>query len=524
MSVIVILLSILASLGASITYFSFVFHTPSQTINLGATHYWEDYMYYISQFTQGAHGAWLNHAMYTEEAIPPTLLHEPNILLGKIGGIFHLTSMDTYNIGSIVLVFLFLILTYYCLKKLFPKPIYAIPAFLFFLFSASLMNRLPDGAPYRFFPFLLWNTPHYMFERLNMPPHYLIINILFLLSLLLLFTRHQKAWMNMTILGMLFALTILHPVASTLLVGTYWLTTICWKDHRDWKKTWFLTTGYLFGICYLASLYFTNNFGALMIVEAQWQDRTNLPFLLKSIGPIVPFAMLGMLFRLKKASAIERFGIILLPGVYITFLLPISEHLGISNARLLFPAQYLFWGWFAGVGLYETAGWLKSFVTYKKEVVVALLFSVFFISVAPTIIWELQQKLAIADAATGSMYYLPKTTYTAFQFLEQTFPYDALVVGNPLSFMDTRIPALSGHKTITGQRYATIKYEEKKAKVNALFSLSLSQDDALVWLTSHHVTYVLFTQYDGDVSAFQSHYPFLTPIFSTPTATVFKIQ
>jgi hypothetical protein len=104
--------------------------------------------------------------------------------------------------------------------------------------------------------------------------------------------------------------------------------------------------------------------------EAEWQVRTTLFFLLKSIGPIMPFASLGMLFRFKKATAIERFGIILLLGTYITFLLPISERLGISNARLLFPAQYLFWGWFAMVGMYESAARLELYVQYKKNVII----------------------------------------------------------------------------------------------------------------------------------------------------------
>ncbi|MFH0749480.1 MAG: hypothetical protein V1917_01020 [Candidatus Gottesmanbacteria bacterium] len=520
----VIVLSILASLAASTTYLSFVFHTPPQTVNLGVTHYWEDYMYYLSQFTQGARGAWLNHAMFTEEGVAPTLLHYPNILLGKIGGIIHLNPMDSYNISIIVLSCIFLIFTYYCLKKLFPKPIYAFPAFLFFLFSASFMNRLPDGALYRFYPYQLWNTPHYMFDRIGTLPHYLVINILILLSLVFLFTRHTKIWITILTVCVFCMVTILQPVAITLIIGTYWLTSVVWKDNKDWKKVGFLTVGYLFGTLYLTFLYFTNHYVNSMASEAQWQVRTIFPFLMKSIGPILPFAVLGIVFRWKKTTSIERFGMILIPGAYLTFLLPVSGHFGISNARLLFSAQYLFWGWFAAVGLFELAERLKHVVRYKKNTIIGLLFFVFFISVAPTIVWELQQKIPPATTYTDPLYFLPKSISNAFTYLSTQKPLSSLVLANPSSRMDMLVPVLGGHRTITGPQYATQNLPEKKAEVIKFFALEMEENETRRWLQSHHINFVLFTVYDGDRNAFQRTYPFLVPLFSSKTATVYGIN
>lgn len=477
-------------------------------------------MYYVSQFAQGAHGAWLNHAMFTEESLPPTLLHYPNIMLGKIGFLFHLAPMDSYNISIMVLSCLFLLCAYTCLIKLFPTPRYALPAFLFFLFSTSFMNRLPEGSPYPFFPFQLWNTPHFVFMRIGSLPHYLVMNIFFLVLLVLLFTQNKK---HIYIIPASCMLTILQPIAATLLVVTYGLATLFWKNSRDWKKIGILTIGYLMGGLYLTSLYFTNDYVHSMAGEAQWQVRTNLLFLLLSIGPIVPYAVFGMIFRYKKASAIERFGMILLPGVYIAFLLPISEHIGMSNARLLFPAQYLFWGWFGAVGLFELAERLKHVVRYKKNTIIGLLFFVFFISVAPTIVWEFQQSLPPEHHYTDPHFFLPTSTYTAFLYLSEQ-PSVSLILANPTTRMDILIPAISGQRTITGLRYTTPHLEEKRNNAMLFFAMKMEKDKAKHYIESHHMTHILFTNRDGDKEAFERSYPFLSPVFSTVTAVVYQMN
>jgi hypothetical protein len=261
-----------------------------------------------------------------------------------------------------------------------------------------------------------------------------------------------------------------------------------------------------------------------MTGEAQWQVRTTIPFLLKSIGPIVLYAALGILFRLKKAAPIERFGIILLPVAYLSFLLPISERIGISNARLLFPAQYLFWGWFAAVGLYETAEWLKSFVTYKKNIIIGLLFLIFFISASPTIIWELQQKVPDTSIYQNPLYFLPKPIYDAFIYIQKQKPLSSFVLANPSSGLDILVPVVSGHRTITGLRYTTVHLTEKRKEVVQFFTLGMDSTTALHWLQLHKVSFVLFTLYDGDKEVFQQRYPFLTPVYSTPTGAVYQMN
>jgi len=523
--IIVIVLTFLVTLATNATYLTYVLHTPKSTINLGVTHYWEDYMYYVSQFSQGAHGNWLNHSLFTEETIAPTLLHFPNILLGKIGGLFHLSPMDSYQISCIILLCLFLLLSFYCMKKLFKKSTYALPAFLFFTFSASLMNRLPETAPEPFYPFQLWNTPHYMFDRFTQLPHYFVMNMCFLVVLLFLFGKAKNTWFAIGTGVCMLSMTILQPIVATLTLGTAILTASIQKEHSLWKNIGIISIGYFVGIAALIRLYMTNSYVQTMTSEAGWQVLTTLPFLLKSIGPILPFAIVGIIAKLKKAAAIERFGMILLVGSYTTFLIPeIPRFLKFSNARLLFSAQYLFWGWFAAIGLFTLAQYIGRCVVVKKQIIISVLFFLFFSSVTPTIIWEIQHRLPDTAIYQNELYFLPKTTASAFTYLDKQVPYQDIVLANSDSHMNMLVPVLSGHKTMLGPAYATINASMKGKEIHAFFTLTMDEETARQWVRAHHISYILYTVTDGYAGSFAQHYPFLEKVFSSDTATVYKVK
>jgi len=521
----VFVISVIFSFLSNITYILLTLQTPHGMINLGVTHHWEDYMYYISEFKQGAIGYWFTHNLYTEEYSRPTLVHWSNVLLGKIGGVIHLLPTDMYNISVIIFSFIFLLLGYYYLKKFFPIPNYAFSAFLFFLFSEPLMNKLPITEPVQFYPYELWNTPHYMFHRIGVLPHYLIVNIMWLFIVMSSFSIHKqnKIIRTLTIICMFFV-TIFQPVIATLLLGIYTIAMVGKKKEKYWKQIISLAIGYIPGITYMGWLYLIDPYVTGMTGEAQFQVRTTIPFLLKSIGPIVPFALFGVIARFKKMVPLERFGSILLLSTYTIFLLPISEHLAFSNTRMLFAGQYIFLGWFAAVGLYESASLITRFVVIKRTIINGMLFFVFFISVTPTIVWEIQQKIAKIPSPQDPINYLAKTTFSAFQFLDIALPRDAIVLGNPSSSMDIRLPVFSGHKTVTGPRYATLNYEEKRKVSMAFYNQTLDEKTAQQWIYAHHINYVVYTISDGNSAEFNQRYSFLNPIFKTTTAVVFAIR
>jgi len=525
--VIVIIISLLFSLLSGLTFFLLVTHTPQDTLRISATHYWEDYMYYVSQFNQGAHHAVLNHAMYTEEPIQPNLLHFPNVWLGNIGPLLHVTPMDMYNISVILCSFIFLLLSFFILKHTFHGKIYAIPAFLFFLLSEPFMNKLPPSSPVPYFPFHLWGTPQYILTRIGILPHSLIANISICLIIYLLFTTPSRIPLiiqKLVIALLVGMVVLLQPVAITLVIGVYGLTTLLWKYRHQWTNVVALAIGYIAGVGYMFYLFKTNFYVQAMTGETLWQVRTEPLFLLESIGPIVPFAVVGMLTRWKKAMPIERFGMLIVVISYTAFYFPLSERVGVSNVRLLFSVLYLFLGWFAAVGLFQLAAMLSSRLRVAKRVVVGIGFIVFLLCVTPTLIWEIQQKIPDQASYQSPTLFLPQTTADAFAFLETQKPKNALVLANPTTRMDIFIPVLTGHRSVTGLHYTTVDADKKQNDAYKIFLCQTPSDEARSWFEEHHISFVLFTTSDGNVQQFEKQYPFLHEVFRTTTAIVYRVE
>lgn len=517
--------AVLACLSGLI-YLIGVKNTPVHTVYLGASHYWEDFMFYTSQFMQGSNGAFTNTNLFTEETTPKTLLYFPNILLGHIGQILPVMPSTIYNVSCILLSFFILIAAYILLVRLFPNKKLAPVAWMFFAFSTSLMNKLPAGLADAYWPFDLWGTPHYLFNRLGGMPHRLVMTLLFFMGLALLFDKKISwpKWMQISIAFVsVFGLTLIQPIATVLLLGVFVCTALI--HHKETRMTTMIASilGGGCGIAYLLFLYVADPYMQALATEGKWQTTTSLFFLLRSIGPVVPFTLIGMITR-KKWTAIEQFGGILLISTYALFLFPVLARFGISNVRLLLPAAYLFVGWFAAVGVETIAEFLPNVTKFTKNQVITLCCILFCVAVSPTIVWEIQQKVITARSQQNNyLHYLPTHTYDAFVYLK-TIPNHPIVLGNPTNQLDTLIPALSGQKTVTGPLYATINHDEKIEKATQLYMRTLTTEDAHAWLREHHVTHLLFTIYDGDRTLFQTTYPFVTPLFSTPTAVVYGVQ
>jgi hypothetical protein len=52
----------------------------------------------------------------------------------------------------------------------------------------------------------------------------------------------------------------------------------------------------------------------------------------------------------------------------------------------------------------------------------------------------------------------------------------------------------------------------------------MTADSAHDFLTKNRIKYILFTKYEGDRRAFETHYPFLKQIFSNTDATVYMYE
>jgi hypothetical protein len=88
--------------------------------------------------------------------------------------------------------------------------------------------------------------------------------------------------------------------------------------------------------------------------------------------------------------------------------------------------------------------------------------------------------------------------------------------------MDILVPALSGHNTYVGHFAETIDYSAKRPLASSFFHLAMTPDNAMTWLKTNHIRYIIFTFYDGNISKFETEYPLLKKIFENEKISVYE--
>jgi hypothetical protein len=523
----------------SISFFVSLARKPVGTTYLGTIHYWEDYFLYLNHFFQGAHGAWLTVNRYTSEVTSPSIIYSCNVLLGKIGSLFFLSPILSYNIGVLLLSFTALFLTFLFLRRIFAsQPALAFWGFVTGSFATSLINRVhAQSGGMTWWPFQIWRTPHFVFDRLGGATHQQFQTIFAYLFFILLSVkpttpRKEKiALWGPICVNIL--LTIVNPIQSVFYVGMlYGAYAVIFLIRRtklnrfEWLRMILLgvTTG-------LSFLYISGVLNELPHVqsklwEASQHSYTNIPFLLLSIGPIVPLAIVGLFKRWKNITLIEMFGLLTIASGYILFLSKIPQTVGFSNLRVLFPASYVFWGLYAAYGVQFLSEKIRPHVRFLSLISIQTLIVTFYMCLSlPTVWWEIQQKLTEPNPQDQTVY-LKSSIMSAFDFLSKETPYDDVVLANPDTHMDTLVPAFSGHTVYSGHMLATVKNDQKQKTARDILTGMMKKEDARLFFSENRIRYILMTPSYGNLHALElkESYPFLTKLYENSDATVYETQ
>ena len=373
-AIIVIIVSFIFALFNSIQFFSAIAQQPPETVYLGTVHYYEDYFFYLNHFYQGANGGWLTKNQFTSESTKPSVIYWSNVLMGKIGGIFGLTPILSYNIFLIITAFITLLASFFVIRLILKNDQKALIGFIFSTFATSFMNYIfVDGKPI-WYPFQLWRTPHFTFDRLGGAPHQILQTLLFYFLFLSLFSYQRKIQWFSPIIGIL--LTTINPVLSVLLLLFTWLIklitrAVAWLfEHRHSHSSLttprfslfaqhaaLITTTLLTFITYFLLLRTLDSLPHLQskLWEANQQSTTTPLFLLLSIGPVVVFFVAGILPAVARRNDLLIIAVLLPVICYFLFMSKIPSVFGFSNARIIFPALYAFMGAIAAEGLFWIA-------------------------------------------------------------------------------------------------------------------------------------------------------------------------
>ncbi len=529
-----LLVALAVALLNSAAFFLALLGAPPGTVAMGVVHYPEDYFFYLNHFFQGAHGAWLTVNRYTSELTNPSIIYWSNVLMGKIGGLVGLPAHISYNLWILILSFTTLGVTFFLMRRLFFKEsAYAFVALLVATFSTSLINRIIVDARVVWYPFQLWRTPHFAFDRLGGAPHQILQTILFLLVVLAVFapvngtTNYRRLlWLGLAAA----ALTTVNPVQSMILwaaiVASVALFSI-WKRTKPPRELLLnliaLTATVGLSFWYTSGILDTLPHVQSRAWEATQQVTTTPWFLLRSIGPIVVLFALGLRPFLRSVTALRLFSVILPVGTYALFLSPIPALMGISNVRVIFPALYLFLAVVGAEGLLWLATASAKACRQKPFVGIIAATLLYGLLNLPTIVWEIGQKIPKPSSYGPSYEFLPLDLYQGFQVLQTIGSFQDVVLASPANRMDLLVPALSGHTSVGGHMLATIRSPQKRSAALAFFTGNMTLPEAKNWLTETNVRYVFLTRYDGNAQTLQATYPFLKTLTKTETYTIFSL-
>lgn len=517
--------------------------TPTGFVYLGTIHYWEDYFYYLNHFVQGVHGGWLTVAQYTSEVTPKTIIYWPNILLGKIGGILGLQPIYSYTLSVIILSCILIILFYCILRFVFSKGPLALYGTVIGVCATSIMNRIvqPEG-PVIWWPFQIWRSPHFAFDRLGGAPNHLIQTIcFFLLTFFCFYPTHpdagqssNKRFRYVLLFGALLSamvLTSLNPTHTLIFLGCLWLTRVFFLFSRnsrscpvDWLSLCSVSAVVLAFIVAVAQIYTIPLYRQATTWEALQQNISTVPFVLLSIGPIAFLAVIGFLARVRRLSEPEFFGAIMIAGTYGLFLSPIPKLMGITNLRVIFPATYVFFAAFAVSGTMVLSNLMTRWIHIKRQAGVTIILVLYLALSIPTLVWEIRQKLPKKETYTDMTYFLPKPISEGFQFLQRIKPYDDIVLASPLVHLDTLVPAFSGHTTYSGHMLMTLNNAEKQKSALEFFRKTLDASTASSFLASGNIRYVFTTSFDGSFTDFERAYPFLMQVFTNQSVRIYTVR
>lgn len=510
-SVLVGIFALIITLLNSVGFFIGILNRPANTIYLGTIHYFEDYFLYVNHFFQGAHGAFLTTNSYTNETTPVSIYYWTNVLMGKLGGLIGLSPIASYHVSVLLLTITTIVALYLLLNSLFPKNKYhALLGFIIAVLSTSFLNHIVVNGNPMWYPFQLWKTPHFAFDRFGGVPHQILQSLLFYILTMLCFTNKASSRLKTLffISVVSFSLTSINPIQAILFLAAFLATQAILYFQKKPIPVFKLLILFIVIVSTFIYMYFLSS--TLPHAQARaWEGlqhtTTTLPFLLLSLGPISIFLILGILPSFLSSNTLFIFSVILVLGTYGTFLTNIPQSIGVSNLRIIFPALYPFMAAIAVNGMRTISKKLAKII--PTTIAINIMMVLFVLFSLPTLFWEIQQKVQSQSDKTNQTLYLHIPIYDMFRELETIGQLNDVVLANPNTHMDTIVPALSGHSTYSGHMLLTIRSEEKKFFAQQFFALN--KKDALQWLKENNIRYILFTPLDGDINIFTQTYPFL---------------
>jgi hypothetical protein len=498
-------------------------NSPSNTLFIGISHHYEDYFYYLSQLTQGAQGAWGVRNLYTTEPIPSTPLWWTNIMLGKISGIFHLPPWTVYDIALFLTTAVSLYFLYWAARKLYPTQAHkriatfliAVLATCAYTYESKTINPITYFYNYTSSLNRLGGVVHLMLQNI------FSLIMIFLYADILEIIFYGKNPRKLTIKTVLLSFTVfllafINPVyimvdAAAMAIVTLPLIFIKFKVKRVFRL---ITVGLIIGLpLIIPVILLSQTFNIPFYQYFRWWESSVLRApdgkFFYSYGVFGILLLLGIIPYLIKTNLRKTLGLIWAFLPLILYWTSIPQMLSIPYFRLPQPPSYIILG-----ALVVEFIWLIS----RKKIIFWLLVIILLAYQIPMLKEEIRARTENYTLISW-MNHLDKNLYQGLLVLK-TFPRDKTVLAfNNLELM---VPAITGQQVYAAHRSLTLEYPRKIGEVAMFYTNQMTPDAAVQFLKNNHVGWVLWKKADGDWTAFEKNYPFLTKWYENPSLIIYK--
>lgn len=516
-------------------------HKPDDSVLVGLPAYFEDYYYYLDQFYQGSQGKWLTENHFSIERFPPKLIYFNNLLLGNIGGKFHLEAFQSYQVFGILFKFAFILFTYPLIFCFFPKNAYhRVSAYLLFLISNSFPSIITENGHLSVQPTLpLLRTSSRVLERFGTAPNGMLVNLLFILLLFsMIHLVHKKSAKKKEILFLeiimipAFILVCLGDLVLAIyivLIGS--LILFLQKDvplslRRNFKIL-LAFFSIITGMYLLYTLLIINRDPVYQLANnwdisqyLQQIKAIKIQGMLREFWLLFSFGLLGFVVLIKKKSKTiyEYIGLGTIILSFFGYFFPLIFQIPVPGFRSLFPISYVFLSVLVIISLHQISLFFK-----QKTIFYILLFAVLALNLSSFIPswWKEFQPVQEPEYHFA---YIPNEIYQGFLFLRNAEPLDGNVVASAFTEMDLMIPGLTGRYTYSGHMLTTYDVKKKDGAVANLFYLWADTPETHEFFKKNNIRFIFITKYSDSVNLFKYYYPFLEVVFENPSLTIFRFN
>lgn len=472
------------------------------------------YVYY-SYITQVLDNNYFFENLYTTEPQQYKIFNSFWLSVGLFAKLFNLNAVWAFEFFKLLLIVPALIIIYLLLSYCFKNIKQRLLGFLLLSFSSGIgaityffWKNFAENKEFFNFPTDLYMPEANFFLSMYNSPHFIASNVLFYLSLIILFFSFQKNKYKLSLLAGFCALFLFsfHPfhVVTIYCIPFFYLLFKTLQTKKIFFKRYFQYFIFVIISAPAVAYYFFLLKNDTIIYQKALQNICTSPevlFLILGFGLIFLFAIYGIYLKTKSNHFFKN-------NLYIFFTIWIFIQLILIYSpfnfqRRLIQGLQLPLVFFATIGIYYFLNKIKT-KKYNFQVyfliIIGLVFSNFFNITRD--VYHYYQK--------NELFYLQQNKYQALNWLKTQQPGPVLSEINN----SNKIPGLIGFKIYIGHPVETLYFDNKYLNYNWFYYKNNQDIEKIRFLQKNGIKYVISNQ----------EINFLEKIYSNQGVNIYKTK